>query len=153
MQDLFDFQIFAVTEHDEGHENVKGQASAEVLIIAQVGDNNSIDNLAFLEKVLEAVQLSPMEKKTALLLLQASDQISIAGLSRVKSCHTILLFGIDPSAIGIRAELPYYRFTRVSDLQLLRAHSLDVIRAERAQNNNQKAGALWQALKVYFLNP
>ena len=105
----------------------------------------------FLQNILQAVKIGPLADQVFLASCTATKTLPLAQLAREHQIESILLFGSNPKWAGIQAQLPYYSFTRLGDLSLLRAHSLGQIRQERAANKNENAGALWNALKAKFL--
>ncbi|PSR08552.1 MAG: hypothetical protein C7N36_21820 [Bacteroidetes bacterium] len=131
-------------------EKRSGKATAGVLVIVTTVNWQPADQ-AFLESILAAAQLTPLADKTLLLLVQPDDRLDLTSFCRHEAIHTVLLFGHPLPLLGIRAELPWYAFTRLGDLSLLRVHALSTIREEREKNQNEKAGALWKALKAKFL--
>jgi hypothetical protein len=127
-----------------------GKATEGILVIASTPNWQTTDQ-AFLESVLAAVKLTPLDAKTLLLVVAPDDRLDLTSFCRHQAIHTVLIFGHQLPLLGIRAELPWYVFTRLGDLSLLRVHALSTIREEREKNQNEKAGALWKALKSKFL--
>lgn len=145
-----DFTIFQYPDANLPLQGWKGQGKAGILAIIPNSETLAEDE-AFLANILKAAKLTPLEEQVYLCFLPAKQRINLPALCRQQHIHTVFLFGCDFSSIGIQAELPWYHFLKLGDLTLLRSHALNVIREERAKEKNEKAGALWRALKAKYL--
>ncbi|MEO0877652.1 MAG: hypothetical protein AAFY48_23880, partial [Bacteroidota bacterium] len=101
--------------------------------------------------ILKAVKLDPLNEQVYLSQCNAQHPLALALVAPKYNVQHVLLFGVEPAWAGIRAQLPYYQFTKLGGFYLLRAHSVTQIREERQANKNENAGALWNALKAKFL--
>lgn len=148
---FIDFQLFAFPEGENQKENWQGAGRSGVLILHDEESGLAAEDEAFLKNILQAAKLSPVEDQAYLGSCTATSTLPLATVAREHNIQHVFFFGSDPRWAGIQAQLPYYAFTRLGDLSLLRAHPLRQIREERQANKNQKAGALWNALKAKFL--
>lgn len=147
---IYDFQLFRIQEGTVAAERWQGTGKSGILVIHS-HSTLPTEDLDFLTNILKAAKLSPIEDHVFLLSCPAEAHYPLSSICREHSIHTVFIFGTAPTQLGIRAQLPPYTFTRLGDLSLLRAHALSTIRQERAQNKNEKAGLLWQALKAKYL--
>lgn len=145
-----DFQLFASSGHDSGDIQCQGSGKKGILVLHSAPELIEEDR-EFLTNILKAVQLTPIEENIFLLACPSANNLSLVKLCRAQNIHTVFLFGVPLQQVGIRAQLPDYFFTRLGELYLLKAHEIGVIRTEREQQKNQKAAALWQALKAKYL--
>ena len=148
---FIDFQIFAFPDTKNQAENWQGAGNSKLLILYDQSEALAEEDLTFLQNILQAVKINSLADQVYLASCTAQQKLPLAQLARQEEIETVILFGSAPEWAGIRALLPYYSFTRLGDLSLLRAHSLTQIRKERAANKNENAGALWNALKAKFL--
>ncbi len=77
--------------------------------------------------------------------------VSAVALARHLGANTVYGFGVDWSLAGIRAQLPPYQFVRLGEFTFFHAHAIDTIRKDREAKKNEKAGALWNAMKARYL--
>jgi len=147
---IFDFRLFRFSEPETAPQQWRGTGKSGILVIYDQAELPDEDQ-SFLENVLKAVKLSPVEEHVFLLGCPPGKHWPLSSICRDHAIHTVYIFGTLPAQVGIRAQVPLYSFTRLGDLSLLRADSLQVIRQEREQNKNEKAGLLWQALKAKYL--
>jgi len=147
---IFDFRLFRFSEPETAPQQWRGTGKSGILVIYDQAELPDEDQ-SFLENVLKAVKLSPVEEHVFLLGCPPGKHWPLSSICRDHAIHTVYIFGTLPAQVGIRAQVPLYSFTRLGDLSLLRADALQVIRQEREQNKNEKAGLLWQALKAKYL--
>lgn len=147
---IFDFHLFRFSEAEKAPQQWQGLGKSGILVIYDQADLPAEDQI-FLENILKAVNLSPIAEHVFLLACPTSIHWPLSRICRDHAIHTVFIFGAPATQLGIRAQLPLYSFTRLGDLSLLRADALKVIRQEREQNKNEKAGLLWQALKAKYL--
>ena len=148
---FLDFQLFAFPDGTDAAKNWQGSTQSGILILHNDTEGLSDEDRGFLANILKAVKLEPIEEKVALASCGAQSTIPLAQITRNNNIHTVILFGTPLQSAGLQAQLPYYEFSRLGELSLLRAHSLRQIREERQANKNEKAGLLWNALKAKFL--
>jgi hypothetical protein len=147
---IFDFHLFRFSEAEKALQEWQGFGKSGILVIHDQSELPEEDK-TFLENILKAVNLSPVEEHVFLLGCPAGTHWPLSSICRDNAIHTVYVFGTPLAQVGIRAQVPLYSFTRLGDLSLLRADALRTIRQEREQNKNEKAGLLWQALKVKYL--
>lgn len=147
---IYDFQLFRIKESKIAPEHWQGAGKSGILVIHSQ-EKLPEEDLNFLTSILKAAKLSPVEEQVFLLECPAGDHWPLSSICRQHAIHSVFVFGTDLKQLGIQAQIPPYSFTRLGDLSLLRAHALSTIRQERAQNKNEKAGLLWQALKAKYL--
>jgi hypothetical protein len=147
---FFDFDLFRVNDPNKATQQWQGAGKSGILVV-YAAPTLPTEDQDFLSSVLNAVKLTPLEEHIFLLPCPAGAHWPLSRICREHAIHTVFLFGLDPAQLGIRAQLPPYAFTQLGDLSLLLAHPLGTIRTEREANKNEKAGALWQALKAKFL--
>ncbi|MEL7220522.1 MAG: hypothetical protein AAGJ93_04335 [Bacteroidota bacterium] len=145
-----DFTIFQYPDANSSLPGWRGTGKAGILVLFPQSESSAEDE-AFLANILKAAQLTPLEEQVYLCHLSPQTRLNLPAVCRQHQIHTVLLFGCDLSTIGVQAELPWYHFLKLGDLSLLRSHSLTTIREERAKEKNEKAGALWRALKAKYL--
>ena len=148
---FLDFQMFAYPEGQNSSNDWQGEGKAGVLILHNYDTTLPEPEENFLSNILKAVKLEPLTDHTYLGCCNAETPVALTQASLKHNIQYVLLFGVDPAWAGVRAQLPYYQFTRLGDLHILRAHSITQIREERQANKNENAGALWNALKAKFL--
>ena len=127
-----------------------GNGTQGILIVVSETELLAKDQ-EFLENVLAAAKLTPIAEKVILLHCQPEESVDLSSFCRQHDLHTVFIFGHALPLLGIRAQLSWYEFTRLGELSLLRAHALSNIRQDRQQQKNEKAGALWKALKAKYL--
>ena len=143
--------MFAYPEGQNSPDNWQGEGKAGVLVLYNTETELPEVDQSFLGNVLKAVKLSPLAEQVFLGNCSQQAPLAVATVAYKYNVQTVLLFGVEPTWAGIRAQLPYYQFVRLGDLHFLRAHPLAQIREERQANKNENAGALWNALKAKFL--
>ena len=149
---FFDFFLTAYPKDDNTNFTIKGKGTASVLIITHFPEESKEEDFTFMANVLKAANLTPIDDKIFHLQVQKQDvDISLANIIRQLDVKNILIFGFKPQHLGIRAHLTPYQFVELNNKHILWGHSITTIREERAAKKNQKAAALWQALKGRFL--
>lgn len=135
----------------DANQHLEGRANQGVMVI-MAGEAKEIEpDKAYLTNILKAAQLTPIEEKVAFLAVSPHQSIPLVQLMQAAQCHTALIFGLPPAQAGLQAALQPYVATRLAGYTFLWSHSPATISADRARNDNTKAGALWQALKTLFL--
>lgn len=151
MRTYLDFDIIAYPDTDAVSEKLTGEGARRILVAFMTTEADLEEEKSYLYNVLEAAKLSPIERNVWLLPLPADAGCRLAELCRQLGVQTVLLFGLAPERIGLRAELPPYTPIRLADCTWLSADRLLTIQQARQKGNNQAAGALWAALKQLFL--
>ena len=126
---------------------IQGKGSESLLLVVSVSDESPSEDLDYLQKIINATGLAPMEDKVFTLVLKQNTPLALSQICREKQIDKIIFFGYEPKFAGIRAEWPDYQWLRIAALQLLSVDSLLQIRTERAAGNSHKAKALWTALQ------
>ncbi|MEL6655717.1 MAG: hypothetical protein AAFP77_17285 [Bacteroidota bacterium] len=148
---FLDFQMFAYPKGQNSSISWQGEGKAGVLVLHNSGAALPEIEESFLGNILKAVKLDPLNEQVYLSQCNAQHPLALALVAPKYNVQHVLLFGVEPAWAGIRAQLPYYQFTKLGGFYLLRAHSVTQIREERQANKNENAGALWNALKAKFL--
>lgn len=150
---FFNFFLTAYPKGSNTDYTIKGKGTASVLIITHFPEQSKAEDFTFMVNVLKAANLTPVEDKIFHLQAQKENiDISLANIIRQLDVKNVLIFGLKPEHLGIRASLTPYQFVELSNKYILWGHSIATIREERAAKKNQKAAALWQALKGRFLD-
>jgi hypothetical protein len=142
---FFSFKIISPPEiHDlaAGKEKI---AAGSTLILCS-NDQGQSQQTAFLEKILQAVQVE-LGKQAFLIRLTASEKISSSSYLEVPAISKILVFGLPPEQIGLQIEVTPYELFHFCDRQMLFADSLADISSKKSLKR-----LLWEALKVLFPN-
>lgn len=150
---FLNFQLFNYPSKEADNFNTIGQGNSHILIISHSELANKQADKDFIENVFKAAKLSPLETHATLANSDKKDSaLAAIQLAKAVDAHTIIIFGNDLKALGIQAQLPAYQFIELNKMNLLWVHSIQTIREERAANKNEKAAALWQALKQKFVD-
>lgn len=137
--------------HDE-QLTIEGKGLSGVLILAFFPEQSKEEDYAFLENVLKAANLTPFEEK--IFLLHTKNQnlsLSLSSIAKKANVKHLIIFGLNLPNLGISAQLPLYQFVEINDLKMMFSDPVFVIRKDRENKKNQRAAALWQALKTQFL--
>lgn len=145
-----DFDLFAFPDSDSGAKSVVGEGRSGILVLHTAADTLP-ENLSFLENVFRAVQLAPVSTQLFMLDVDRVSGVSAVALARHLGANTVYGFGVDWPRVGIRAQLPPYQFVRLGELTFFQAHAVDTVRKDREAKKNEKAGALWNAMKARYL--
>lgn len=92
-----------------------------------------------------------LQKDVFFLALQKNEAISAAAALQKHNPRFVLIFGCDPRDLGIRIHLTDYQPIKFHRTTFLKVDSLHQIRTDRENNDNRRAGALWNALKELFI--
>ena len=147
---FFDFSLYRIGIPEHAAQAWQGEGKSGILVVHPSPTLPDQDR-DFLAGILKAIDLTPLEEHVFILNCPEGTHRPLSRLYREHDLRHVFIFGVDPARLGIRAQLPTYEFTRLGEMSFLLAHPLPVIRAERAAKKNEKAGALWQALKAKFL--
>jgi hypothetical protein len=145
-----DFDLFAFPDSHSGAQFVVGEGRSGILVLHTAADALS-ENQSLLENVFKAVQLAPASAQLFVLDVDQVSSVSAVALARHLGANTVYGFGVDWPRVGIRAQLPPYQFVRLGELTFFHAHAIDTIRKDREAKKNEKAGALWNAMKARYL--
>jgi hypothetical protein len=99
--------------------------------------------LAFLTNVLDACKLSLAD--VAILNLQNLDEDARSAVFSSPDARTVLLFGIEPEAIGLPVHFPAFQVQEFNKRTYLHAPLLSVIEADKDLKKQ-----LWNSLKKIF---
>ncbi|MEL6355464.1 MAG: hypothetical protein AAFQ37_00880 [Bacteroidota bacterium] len=122
--------------------------SKKLLIVYQAGS----ERLTFLTNILKAAGYDQPSQQLHLLALNSNqDEIDLSATIRQLSLEQIIVFGIQPAALGLHFQLAKYVSVKVNHVWFLLADDLAIIQSEKAAGKPQKAGALWKAIKAKFL--
>ncbi len=144
MKRAFDIELIDFPE-GEWNTDAVGQPALLVVVCTDAAGRDS--DLAYLEKVLESVQLAPVGQRVRLLVVEGEENLPLFTLLNRWQCTTALLFGLTPAAAGLQSAAQRYQPLRIAGKTLLFCDLLSVIRQAREQGDKTKAMALWQAMK------
>ena len=136
--------IFAVPEADQALKNSRGDNKKALLVVFEEEDGKA--HLAFLEKILKAVHFD-LEQDALLLALNPETAPSFTTLSKRETVTHALLFGVEPTAMGLYFNYQLYQPLKHRTTHFLFSDSLADLDADTS-----KKGALWAALKSLFLS-
>jgi hypothetical protein len=140
----FDIELIAFPE---GEWNTDALGQPALLVVVCTEATSRASDLAYLEKVLESVQLAPVAQRVRLLVAEGEQDLPLFTLLNRWQCTTALLFGLTPAAAGLQSAAQRYQPLKVAGKTLLFCDSLSVIRQAREQGDKTRAMALWQAMK------
>lgn len=149
---FFDFDLLGFPEQNNTDISVIGKGDASVLILTLFPKESKAEDQSFMENVLKAANLTPLEDKIFHLhIINEHINLSLSHIAQRLNVKSVIIFGLKLEQLGIRAQLAPYQFVHINKLHIMWAHSITMIREDRAAKKNQKAAALWQALKGQYL--
>ena len=104
------------------------------------------DQLAFLTKILEACRMNIGD---VAIINTATASVTIAALKQQLHPESILLFGVESTAIRLPIQFPAFRLQPYDDCTYLSAPSLDLLVATSEESKLLKS-KLWVSLKTLF---
>lgn len=147
---FFDFELFAAPDRHTGLDKIQGTGQAKILAFYTFEDDGLKDQ-EYLAAILKPKPLEfDLQKDVFFLALQKKEVISAAAFIQKYTPAYVLLFGCQPKDLGIRFQLTDYQPIKFQGIHFLKADSLALIRNDRENNDNRRAGALWVALKEVF---
>lgn len=148
---FFDFELFAAPDRQAALEKIQGNGQAGILVFYTFEDDGSKDQ-EYLAAILKPKPLAfDLQKDVFFLALQKNEVISAAAIIQKHAPRYVLLFGCEPQDLGIRIQLTDYQPIKFQRISFLKIDSLFRIRTDRENNDNRRAGALWNALKEMFI--
>jgi hypothetical protein len=141
-------EIFDFPDVRPVRSEVEGRGASRILVVMAAAVEDRPEEIAYLENIFKAVKLAPLLEHVFLLPVLPGHPVALSALLGFYACDTVLLFGCSPEIAGIRAPLQPYLFTRLANRQYLWSDSLSTIKREREEDKNEKAAALWSALKI-----
>lgn len=148
---FFDFELFAAPDQQAGVDKIQGRGKARILVFYTFEGDGSQDR-EYLEAILKPKPLGfDLQKDVFFLALQKKEAVSAATVIQKHDPKYVLLLGCRPEDLGIRIQLTDYKAIKFRGRGFLKADSLHRIRTDRENNDNRRAGALWNALKELFL--
>lgn len=148
---FFDFELFAAPDRHAALEKIQGNGQAGIMAFYTIEGDSSKDQ-EYLAAILKPKPLAfDLQKDVFFLALQKNEVISAAAIIQKHAPRYILLFGCEPKDLGIRIQLTDYQPIKFQGTAFLKADSLFRIRSDRENNDNRRAGALWNALKDMFI--
>src|SRR5690606_26445289 len=115
-----------------------------ILVIAQMAGGEDAEQMDLLNKILLSVQLNSMED-ILLLKTGTSERFSLSALCSAAGCRTALIFGAEPTGLGLHFRLEKYTPFSINHIRGLWADAPAALAASR----DLKA-ALWSGLKQLF---
>lgn len=146
---FLDFELFASPDKQLQSSDLTGNGGRGIFIAYEI-DATEKKRLEYLKKILAAAKID-MEQDVTTLSIQSGESIFLnAGAFSTAPRYTIL-FGVHPRQLSLNFQLPTYTPVTYQGMTYLWVDSLSTIQEERLAGKNQKAGALWLALKQIFL--
>ncbi len=146
---FLDFELFASPDRQLRSSDLNGQGGRGIFIAYEV-DSAEKERLDYLKKILAAAKIE-MEQDTMILAVQPGESLQLDTNAIGAFPKYILLFGVKPKQLSLNFQIPAYQAVTYRDTTFLWVDSLGKIQEERQAGKNQKAGALWLALKQIFL--
>ncbi len=103
------------------------------------------DSTGFLSKILTATQLN-LEKDTLFVEIPTDKPTSVLPALKEKHGEFVLVFGLSPADIGLKANIPAYQPYLFYGSTFLFADALSVLEPDKTLK-----GKLWQGLQQMFL--
>lgn len=144
-----DFELFASPDKQLQSSDLAGKGGRGIFIVYEA-DSSEQAQLDYLEKILAAAKID-MEQDVNILAVPPDGSIQLNPTAFSSTPQYILLFGVKPKQLGLNYQLPTYHPVTYQGATYLWVDSLATIQEERLAGKNQKAGALWLALKQIFL--
>ena len=146
---FLDFELFASPDRQLRSSDLIGEGERGIFIAYEL-DSAEEERLDYLKKILGAAKIV-LEQDTTTLAVQAGESVQLAPTAFNTFPKYILLFGVKPKQLSLNFQLPIYKPVTYRETTFLCVDSLGTIQEERQAGKNQKAGALWLALKQIFL--
>lgn len=146
---FLDFELFASPDRQLKASDLIGQGGREIFIAYEV-DSAEKERLNYLKKILGAAKID-LEQDTRSLAVQPGESVQLDSAAFDAFPAYILLFGVKPKQLSLNFQLSAYQPVVYRETTFLWVDSLGTIQEERQAGKNQKAGALWLALKQIFL--
>ncbi len=137
---ILDFEVFPVD--DKAFGLVEGLAEGKILVM--IGYTDRPTEEPFLHKILGAVKLNP-EKDVVKWSVMPGQKLSLTPISAGQRGGKILMFGLEPKALGMNLAQMTYTVQQIGPMEVLLADSLKAIAADPAKKRQ-----LWAALQQMF---
>ncbi len=144
-----DFELFASADKQLQSSDLKGKGGRGIFIAYELSSSQK-ERLDYLNKILAAAKID-MEQDVNILAVPPESSIQLKTTAFNSTPRYVLLFGVKPQQLGLNYVLPTYNPVTYQGTTYLWVDSLASIQEERLAGKNQKAGALWLALKQIFL--
>lgn len=117
------------------------------LLVHSPGSPFLSDNqLTFLSRILEACRMTIGD---VAIVNQAAAPVTVTDLKQQLQPTTMLLFGVEPAAIRLPVNFPYFRAQRYDDCVFLSVPALDRLVPDTEESKLLKS-KLWVCLKTIF---
>lgn len=147
---FFDFQLIKPGHSSWESSLPNGHFKKQLLIFFEAPPEQADELNHFLGKILKAIQLN-LQEDTLFVNKAPGHDYAIADLLAQRAARQVLIFGIPPTALGIRFALPPYHNVIHRNTGFLWADDLATIFAERQQGGKKMSGQLWQAIQQFSL--
>jgi len=141
---FLDFTIFPLISPQELLKTAKGE-NKKGLVIVYLAEDEESEHLTLLRNILNAIKYD-LDQDALLLSLTAKSRLRFIDMLKEVTAKEVIVFGIQPKQLGLNWQCKAYEFLKHDTQHYLFSHPLSEI-----QNDKQKKGALWQALKGMFL--
>lgn len=111
----------------------------KVLIVIKKSDNDVL-NMQLLSKIMAALKFSLEDD---CFVFEVDNAYHLAPL--LKEYQKIIIFGIDPEALGLNVPLHYYKINPLEQCTLLFSHPLGELKIDE-----KKKSSLWKSLQLMF---
>jgi hypothetical protein len=139
-----DYKVFAVSDTSKINEKLSGNNGKHILIVTSEDDD--VEMVAFLEKILTAVKIQIEADCLILRGMDSSDFPSFSNIVKDHMIEKIIVFGFKPSDLGLVFQTPQYFITEILDYKFLFVDNLSSIFKQV-----EKKKALWDNLQLLFL--
>ena len=118
------------------------------MLVFSSGPESELD-IPYAARIIGAVKLS-LEEDMYLLPWREKTDYSLSGLLRQLQVDRVLVFGVEPAALGLHFQAPRFLPVRVDGRTFLFSCSLTQLRNNREAGNRENAVKLWNALRQMF---
>jgi DNA polymerase III psi subunit len=142
--DFFDNELFPLPPTDKALESCIGQNKKGILIVAADTEKVSEETIAFLRKVLAAVNCH-LEEDTTFLNTTTPTSLQFIRIRKNISFSKAMIFGLPPQQLGLFKKISTFQPINAGGVQWLFAPELEKIMADQ-----RLKGALWEGMKEVF---
>jgi len=122
-----------------------GEFARQLLVLSLADAEASVNNRFFLTKVLVAAQLN-LDRDALFVEVPATQPVGLLMDIRRKKPDHILVFGLPAAQLGLSINVQLYQPFEFRQMTFLFADALPAL-----EQNKEKKGQLWTALKTMFL--
>jgi hypothetical protein len=141
---FLDYQIFPTPELGEFSTYIEGANARETLVA--FFDEQSVEREDYLKKIMSAAKLNLLED---CLILRGSLETKFPSFTQLQNVQTLnkaVLFGINPTDLGLNLNFPLYQPVVFAHCTFLFLDKISVI-----EPSKERRAALWACLQKMFL--